>query len=373
MGADPVTMMAVSAAGKMAAGAFGGGAQAAPAAGAAPVNAFTAGLVGQGQQPPMPERNPAFHDPVGDASGKAILDESPLAKKAMEAIIQDEKKPATIPGAPEGMAAANMFKPQAGPAGSFDANPWTTETVQGSKVNQAAAKSGERVRIDLSQPQPVAKDQARVGPVQAATDTAQPAPTTRPKPAQAQTAARPNAFAPPQSPPMAPVTPPPQPPAPPALPAGQGPVSPFLAAPKPAAPAAPAETPATPGGGVPMPNMFGLNEGLTGLNKWMKGVPTNPMAQVGMSLLASGYDGSNPWTGMQTSLGNIPRLEMALQQGRIAQAAADRAERAEGRTEAKEAQEQALAASLAAILGEYSKPEYEGTSRVARGAAKVIR
>ena len=154
--------------------------------------------------PPVPTRNPAFSDPVGDATGKAILDKEPLARKALEALFpKSDKGVQTKPGAPEGMAGPNMFGPQQGPAGSFNANPWTRETIQGTLVGQIPAKdtpvgggaapsplttrqgqgadtAAKGIRFDLER---MAKEQGRLGtgkaqdrlgPLQAATDTAKP-------------------------------------------------------------------------------------------------------------------------------------------------------------------------------------------------------
>jgi hypothetical protein len=90
------------------------------------------------------------------------------------------------------------------------------------------------------------------------------------------------------------------------------------------------------------------------------------MAQAGLSFLSSGYDGSNPYAALQSNLGGIPRLQMA-------QAAAARAANSDNRAEKKEASQEELAAMLATILQSSAGPEREGTSRVARGAAKVIR
>ena len=262
-----------------------------------------------GMAPPVPEKNPAFHP---DQAGGLGGPAAVIKDRPELQGLFDQLQPK-----PEG-AAAGMFERTPDAVNSFDSKPWTKETVYGQPASTAAAAAPR------APAQPVTtEDVATDGPFQAAADDAQ-----LPPPPQAAASGW-----------------------------GQGYDK--------TAPAKPGQSGRTPEGGA-----SGLFDGFSA---WAKGVPTNPMSQIGLSLLASGYDGTNPYSGMQTSLGNIPRLELAMRSGRIAQAAADRAEKSDARSEAERAREAELGALIAAMAAEYSAPEYESASRVARNAAKVIK
>lgn len=300
MGADPLTMAAMQTAATVGSKMLAGGqAQAAPAAGG--VNPMTAGLIGMG--PPMPEKNPAFHEdqPGGLAGPSAVVKNQPELQGLFDKL--DKAKP----------------QPPTDSVGSFDSRPYSQETVYGQPASTAveavAARAPAVSPRDLpTTPVPPEEIVADDAPFRAATAEARP-----------------------------------------------------VSGMSPAFDASPASTPGAAATPQPAGGMF------DGFNAWVKGMPTNPMGQIGLSLLASGYDGSNPYSGIQTGLGNIPRLELALQSGRIAQAAADRAEKGEARSEADRAREDELTQLIAAMAAKYSEPEYEGGSRVARSAAKVIK
>jgi hypothetical protein len=100
----------------------------------------------------------------------------------------------------------------------------------------------------------------------------------------------------------------------------------------------------------------------------LKALPTNPMGQVGLSLLASGYDGSNPYAAIQRSLGGIQPHELALRASNITQSREDR-------DAAKAADDQRLAMLLQSIGLRYSgNPQSQaGSMRQAEGQARVIR
>ncbi len=108
---------------------------------------------------------------------------------------------------------------------------------------------------------------------------------------------------------------------------------------------------------------------------------TNPMFQAGMSLLAGGFDGSNPWKMMAGQLSNIPGHQIAAQNADLALTADARAERADARAERDQArQERESAAKLQqdSAMAELAKllaamGIQDPSSRSARGAATVIR
>lgn len=134
---------------------------------------------------------------------------------------------------------------------------------------------------------------------------------------------------------------------------------------------APASPPGVDLGGAPKPaadgGLFGdPSSWLKGIQGKLKGMPTNPLGQVGLGLMASGYDGSNPYTNIQNSLGKIPGYEQAA-------AAASRADSEEERKKQEAQQQLQLALMLQQIQGQHAQPEDIGESRIARGAAKVIR
>lgn len=101
---------------------------------------------------------------------------------------------------------------------------------------------------------------------------------------------------------------------------------------------------------------------------------TNPLFQVGMGLLASGYDGSNPYAHMTRGLGAIPGQQIAAQNADLAVNADRRAGQAQGQKAKEQQQQDELAALLAAIGAKYgAQGPMTPQSAVARGGAKVIK
>jgi hypothetical protein len=96
--------------------------------------------------------------------------------------------------------------------------------------------------------------------------------------------------------------------------------------------------------------------------------PTNPLFQVAMGLLSSGYDGSNPYATMNKGLGAIPGLQIAKQ-------ASTHAENADARATKKSKQDDEDAALMNLVrdlMMKQAAPQAPGAN-IARGAAKVIR
>jgi hypothetical protein len=306
---------------------MGGGAQAAPAGGAAPASPFTAGLMGGpgmgGPQqpappPPMPERNPAFHDPAGDANGAKLISEQPGMRSLMG----------------EALAKPRLSGDS---ANNFQAKPMVRgETIWGKDVTGQSFKPGGG-QVVRPEPSPVA-------PVQASTANIQPRAATQPPPRID----------------LSQKAPPPTP----------APMAGFDTS-APAAPGAPpVQQPVAPKPGLwdsLQANPIGT------MQEKLKGMPTNPLAQVGMSLLSSGYDGSNPWTQMQAGLGKIPATEIALQSAKIAQQNAARADKKDGQEE----NDAALRALFAQMLAGGGMPGQEqggqSGSRVSAFQARPIR
>lgn len=229
---------------------FGGSAQAAPAAAAAPqANPWAASLMGMpGQGGPGVAPQPPAGAPPMPMRNPAFSDPAGDARGAK--MIEQQ------PGM-RGMFAEMMSKPRGGDGvDSFESKPTSApETIWGKDV------TGQGWTPPKAAPTP-----ASTAPVQANTMMAQPAEAPQPEP---------------------PVNPMPG--------MEQG----FdTSAPKP--------------GGI-----WGALQGFAAdpigkTQKWGKGVPTNPLAQAGLSFLASGYDGSNPYSGMQKSLGGIPATEALI-------------------------------------------------------------
>lgn len=127
------------------------------------------------------------------------------------------------------------------------------------------------------------------------------------------------------------------------------------------APSAPAAKKATGG-------LFGITiPGVGELNEKLRGSAQNPLFQIGMGLLSSGYDGSNPFTQMNAGMGRIPGLDIAGNQDRRAQSKAD-----EDAAEAEELRQIMAALAGTAKTGRASD-DAGGGSRVAKQAAKVVR
>jgi hypothetical protein len=107
----------------------------------------------------------------------------------------------------------------------------------------------------------------------------------------------------------------------------------------------------------------GLSNGIGQLQDKLGDASTNPLFQVGMSFLGSGYDGSNPYTAIQKSLGGI-------QPQQIAGAKADQ----EAADKAKEAQLEQLLMQLGLKFGSGAGGStVPPASRQAAGAATLIR
>lgn len=100
---------------------------------------------------------------------------------------------------------------------------------------------------------------------------------------------------------------------------------------------------------------------------------TNPLFQMGMGLLAGGWDGSNPWKTALAGINAVPGHQIAAQSADLAQEANTRANKDQERQDrelALKMQEQGDMAGLAAMLKLMQAQDPQ--SRVARGAAKVI-
>jgi hypothetical protein len=106
----------------------------------------------------------------------------------------------------------------------------------------------------------------------------------------------------------------------------------------------------------------GFGDGLKTVQGALKDAPYNPLFRAGIGLASAGYSGGDPYAGVMGGLTNIPQLENE----RL------KAQKTENELE-QQASEKQLAALLAAIGQKYNTPENEGGSRIARGAAKVIR
>lgn len=303
---------------------FGGGsAQAAPAAQQA-MSPFSAGLMGQPPaggapkppvgpaMPPVPERNPMFSDPAGDARGAQMIKDNPMLQGAFaQAMSTPRGQPPITPVAP-------IPAQQSGDSGgSFAAKPWKNETVFGDDVTGQNWKPS-RGQITLPE---------QKQPVPAATMSAVPAPERNEN---------------------------------------------FHPAPPPAAPFAEQQFDTAAPGPAGMGVWDTIKGGLKTAQGKLKGLPTNPMGQVGLSLLASGYDGSNPYKLIQSSLGGIQPHELALRSADIAQATANRTEKTSKADDEAAAQMRALLAQMMMSQGG-AQPGQAPASRQAEGQARVIR
>lgn len=308
-----------------------GGAQAAPAGGPAPVNPMTAGLIGQAEQPPtpvpspmrgaptgvpIPTRNPAFSNPAGDANGARLIAEQPGMRSLMAETMSKPvggRGDSVLPGGEGGDS-----------SGSFASKPWKRgETVFGQNITGQNWKPTNG-QVDLPMP-------SDSGPVQAKTLGAQPLPERNPA---------------------------------------------FHDAPKPAGLFTEQQFDTT---APAKPKMMGLFDGLLEnpigkAQKFGKGVPTNPLAQVGLGLLSSGYDGSNPYTNIQNALGRIPQTEIAMKSAEIAAAQAARTAKKDEQ-EDSDAQLRQLIAEMMLMSG--MNPELGAGGKAplksAEGQARVIR
>lgn len=116
-----------------------------------------------------------------------------------------------------------------------------------------------------------------------------------------------------------------------------------------------------------------LKEPIGGAQTYLKGVPTNPMAQMGLSLLSSGYDGSNPYAAVQRSLGTVPGMEHMQQSSAIA--AADAATKK--KTAADAAKDEEMARLINQMMLQQSQGDQPGaatrTLQELKGAARYIK
>lgn len=121
------------------------------------------------------------------------------------------------------------------------------------------------------------------------------------------------------------------------------------------------------------PGLFGgsTSDFLGNLQDKLGDSATNPLFQVAMGLLASGYDGSNPYTTMNKGLQGVPQVQLAQQAGQTAESAAGRAA-AKAEKELREEETQArIAEQLAALAGKMQTQQPQ--KNIARGGAKVIK
>ena len=109
--------------------------------------------------------------------------------------------------------------------------------------------------------------------------------------------------------------------------------------------------------------------GVNAIQDWLEGSPENPLFQTGMALLASGYDGSNPFTGTQAGLNAIPQLAMQKEKTAL--------ERSKGEAQmADAAQQKQLQEALAMIASMYGGDQSSGNSPASqrsKGQAGLIR
>jgi hypothetical protein len=343
----------------------GGSAQAAPAAAAPPTpfDTIVQGVPGGEQAPPpmpgrnslfsgaaltpdetpLPTKNPLFHSPQGAApaaaQGMAMPTKNPLFHDQAGGMGEAARGMfSPKPAGPDIMAeladkplrgGQDMPKPSGG-AKPIDNNQrtldqgWDVETVYGTELQSGSQGAPYG---DLTE---VPKNRAGV------TDAAKPKPSVLP-PVEASSEAPFQASTP-------------------------------MATPKLDDPVFDTAAPSKPGAQNKQGGLFGITiPGVGEVNQALRKTPTNPLFQVGMGLLSSGYDGSNPFTQMNQGIGKIPGLEIAGNQDKRAQSTAD-----EKASEAAELREimALLAGKTASDDGE---DEDKPKSRVARQAAKVVR
>jgi hypothetical protein len=133
--------------------------------------------------------------------------------------------------------------------------------------------------------------------------------------------------------------------------------------PAPAAPSAFEPTFDTGQGGSEAGPFDSFGGGLDYVQDWLGESETNPLFQTGMALLASGYDGSNPFTGMQANLGGV---QTGLRANATSETESRKAE--SGIADAgKQAQLQEALAMIAAMYGD------QPASQSSKGQASLIR
>jgi len=316
-------------------GIMGGAVPGAAAAGGANVNPLMAGLMGgavpgmaagKGMMPPIPDKNELFHPTAGQANAAKAIKDSPAAMAAMSGLMSRPQGPGNqSPPPPADVTGQSSMPAMSGgqggdSGGSFNAKPWKNETVFG---NDVTGQNWKPSRGSIQLP-----ETARPLP-----DTT---PSTTPMPER-----NPNFHTMP-------------------APAMAGGAQGFdTSAPKPPASAQAA--------GAARPVAPGLFEQMTGqkipgldtAQAAMKGVPTNPLVQTGLGLLASGYDGSNPYTNIASNLKGIQGHEIALR-------SADIADAAEGRKK-KDAADEAKDAELRALIAQMMMSGMPGAAGAAAG------
>ena len=100
----------------------------------------------------------------------------------------------------------------------------------------------------------------------------------------------------------------------------------------------------------------------------MRAAATDPLMQLGLSLMSSGYDGSNPWTMLAGQLGKIPGYDVAGRETAVKEATGKQAA-------SDNAANQQLNSLIAAMSKNFAgaAQEPDATSRVARGQARLTR
>ncbi len=319
-------------------GILGGGAMAMPGAAEAMSNPMMTGLMGGagadmlkgggtpggmpggGGMPPMPVRNPMFSDPAGDARGAKLIKEQPgMASLFAEAMAKPRgSSPITGSNSTPAVMGGDSI-------GSFESRPWSSETVMGKDVTGTGWKPS---RGNITLP-----------------EKAEPLPVTTP-----------NAG----------------PSVPPRNPMFSGPVGTPSAAPQPpqgAQAGQQAAGPAKPNG------LFGINiPGIETVQQKFKETPTNPMFQAGMGLLASGYDGSNPYTNVASNLRGIQPHEIALRSMGIKEAEEGREKKKQSEIESDAQLRQLIAQMMMSGMGAPGAAGPQGAQAAqAQGQARLVR
>lgn len=116
-------------------------------------------------------------------------------------------------------------------------------------------------------------------------------------------------------------------------------------------------------------SVFGdIGDGIGYVQDWLGGSAENPLFQTGMALLASGYDGSNPFTGIQSGLNAIPQLSLQQQKSDL--------ERRKGEADIADAQQQKQLQEALAMIAEMYGGDQGGegpSSQRSKGQAYVVR
>ncbi len=315
-------------------GMMGGAAAPAAAEAMGGANPLMAGLMGgavpgmaaaKGMFPPMPEKNPAFHGGAQEnAAAKAIKD-SPAAMSAFAGLMSKPSGP--------GSAAPPTPAQQGGDSGgSFAAKPWRNETVFGNDITGQNWKPS-RGNITLPEATPNAM------PLPERNENFHAAPKLS---GTASTTMFGGTGTPPTAAPQAP----------------QGAQTAQAAKPQ------------------------GMFEAFTGkkipgldvVQNSLRAVPTNPLVQTGLGLLASGYDGSNPYANIAANLKGIQPHEIALRSADIADSAEGRKKK-DAADEAKDAELRAMIAQMlmSGMPGAAGAAAGSGATAGSQGQARLVR